>query len=239
MQPPWGHRNSCCRVVPDCYRKNFPVQLKSHRSHDIVLLCIDCHDVAHTAAERLKRSIASTYNVPVQPRHSAPDERPGDDAAWPDAGATAAAAASDAGVALEGGAGASEVGDGKADDASGKCDAGIREASDETLAVEGRPGPLSIRKAALTLERQTQLPAGRRREFEREIIRCGRADCGRAVATVLRTISPAHARSGGLGAPRSRDCCCETSMTERAVSGWWCSAGRASRRLPAGNECQR
>lgn len=35
------------RVVPACYRRNFPVQWKSHRSHDIVLLCVDCHHVAH------------------------------------------------------------------------------------------------------------------------------------------------------------------------------------------------
>jgi hypothetical protein len=33
------------RVVPACYRRCFPAHLKSHRSHDIVLLCIDCHQV--------------------------------------------------------------------------------------------------------------------------------------------------------------------------------------------------
>jgi hypothetical protein len=34
-----------CRVVPACYRRCFPAHLKSHRSHDIVLLCVDCHQV--------------------------------------------------------------------------------------------------------------------------------------------------------------------------------------------------
>jgi cobalt/nickel-transporting P-type ATPase D len=34
------------RVVPACYRRSFPVHMKSHRSHDIVLLCVDCHHVA-------------------------------------------------------------------------------------------------------------------------------------------------------------------------------------------------
>lgn len=33
------------RVVPACYRRCFPTHLKSHRSHDIVLLCLDCHQV--------------------------------------------------------------------------------------------------------------------------------------------------------------------------------------------------
>lgn len=35
------------RVVPSCYRRAMPVHLKSHRSHDVVLLCVTCHEVAH------------------------------------------------------------------------------------------------------------------------------------------------------------------------------------------------
>ena len=46
------------QVVPACYRRAFPVHLKSHRSHDVVLLCFDCHEVASKAAERLKGTIA-------------------------------------------------------------------------------------------------------------------------------------------------------------------------------------
>ncbi len=34
------------RVLPACYRKHMPPELKSHRSHDVVLLCIDCHEKA-------------------------------------------------------------------------------------------------------------------------------------------------------------------------------------------------
>ena len=41
--------------------------MKSHRSHDIVLLCIDCHMLAHTAAEHLKRAFAIRYSVPLYP----------------------------------------------------------------------------------------------------------------------------------------------------------------------------
>ena len=35
------------RVVPSCYRRALPIHLKSHRSHDVVLLCVTCHEVAH------------------------------------------------------------------------------------------------------------------------------------------------------------------------------------------------
>ncbi|CAI5532785.1 unnamed protein product [Closterium sp. Naga37s-1] len=53
------------RLVPSCYRHAFPEHLKSHRSHDIVLLCVDCHDVAHRAAEIFKREVARRFGVPL------------------------------------------------------------------------------------------------------------------------------------------------------------------------------
>lgn len=37
------NRISKFNVVPHSYRKFFPVDLKSHSSHDIVLLCTRCH----------------------------------------------------------------------------------------------------------------------------------------------------------------------------------------------------
>ena len=33
-------------VVPTLYRTHFPDALKSHRSHDVLLLCFDCHNKA-------------------------------------------------------------------------------------------------------------------------------------------------------------------------------------------------
>lgn len=33
-------------VIPTLYRQHFPDELKSHRSHDIVLLCFTCHEQA-------------------------------------------------------------------------------------------------------------------------------------------------------------------------------------------------
>ncbi|GAB4817041.1 hypothetical protein N2152v2_004087 [Parachlorella kessleri] len=60
-------KNNKYRVVPSCYRRAMPVHLKSHRSHDVVLLCVTCHEVAHGAAEKLKRRIAAEYGIPLFP----------------------------------------------------------------------------------------------------------------------------------------------------------------------------
>lgn len=47
--------------------QHFPEHLKSHRSHDIVLLCVDCHEVAHKATERHKKLVARKFGVPLIP----------------------------------------------------------------------------------------------------------------------------------------------------------------------------
>lgn len=53
------------RIIPSCYRMHFPEHLKSHRSHDIVLLCVDCHEIAHAAAEKYKKKIAAEFGIPL------------------------------------------------------------------------------------------------------------------------------------------------------------------------------
>ncbi|XP_038887745.1 protein RRP6-like 3 [Benincasa hispida] len=53
------------RIIPSCYRIHFPEHLKSHRSHDIVLLCVDCHEAAHAAAEKHKRELAAEFGIPL------------------------------------------------------------------------------------------------------------------------------------------------------------------------------
>lgn len=53
------------RIIPSCYRMHFPEHLKSHRSHDIVLLCVDCHEVAHASAEKYKKQIAKEFGIPL------------------------------------------------------------------------------------------------------------------------------------------------------------------------------
>ena len=70
-QPGCEHNDSAstarsrCRIVPDCYRKHFPTSMKSHRSHDIVLLCVPCHMAALAAAERTKQALATEQDVPL------------------------------------------------------------------------------------------------------------------------------------------------------------------------------
>lgn len=52
-------------IVPLLYRQHFPHSFKSHRSHDVVLLCLECHDNANKETEKLKLEIAEKYNVPI------------------------------------------------------------------------------------------------------------------------------------------------------------------------------
>lgn len=53
------------RIIPSCYRMHFPEHMKSHRSHDIVLVCVDCHEVAHASAEKYKKQIAAEFEIPL------------------------------------------------------------------------------------------------------------------------------------------------------------------------------
>jgi len=55
------------RVVPACYRRQFPIHLKSHRSHDVVLLCVRCHQTALKVSELTKRDIAQHLGIPLEP----------------------------------------------------------------------------------------------------------------------------------------------------------------------------
>ena len=56
------------RVVPSCYRRALPEKFKSHRSHDVVLLCVGCHERAQREAERTKREVSIEYEVPLFPQ---------------------------------------------------------------------------------------------------------------------------------------------------------------------------
>ncbi len=53
-------------VVPYCYRKFLPDKLKTHNFHDVVLLCVDCHDVYEREfADNLKIKISKKYKAPI------------------------------------------------------------------------------------------------------------------------------------------------------------------------------
>ena len=54
--------------VPYCFRKHFPDHLKSHTSHDVLLLCRECHNKYEVVADQLKKELSSQYDVQLQSR---------------------------------------------------------------------------------------------------------------------------------------------------------------------------
>lgn len=52
-------------IVPKEYRKFFPVVLKSHSSHDILLMCLECHRDSHMSDNILRQRLAILCNAPL------------------------------------------------------------------------------------------------------------------------------------------------------------------------------
>eukprot|EP00887_Chlorella_sp_A99_P000972 scaffold5.g972.t1 len=130
------------RVIPSCYRRAFPLHMKSHRSHDIVLLCVGCHEVACTASEQLKRQLALETGIPLLPP-LAPHRGGG--------GASSTAAN-----------GAPEAANGTA---SGTHSAASAAAT--TSAEERQLHPYHVRRCAMALQgHAADIPPAKRREME-------------------------------------------------------------------------
>ncbi|KAH0480763.1 MAG: uncharacterized protein KVP18_002282 [Porospora cf. gigantea A] len=53
-------------VIPSCYRQHFPEAYKSHGSHDVVLLCVACHQTANDKYQIMKAQLSLEYHVPLQ-----------------------------------------------------------------------------------------------------------------------------------------------------------------------------
>ncbi|KXZ46857.1 hypothetical protein GPECTOR_40g591 [Gonium pectorale] len=177
------------RVLPACYRRPMPPSLKSHRSHDVVLLCIDCHERAQKASGRMKRQVAADYGVPLMPPR-VPIQQPaaagapargggGGEAQKPErqnSGGGDSDAESDAEGGSDGGGrgdGASAAGsqgrDGAGRSGSGGGVAGGPDEAEE----EGLPGgihPSAARRAALALQKNGgHMPPARIRHLEATI----------------------------------------------------------------------
>lgn len=56
--------------VPYVFRKNFPPNHKSHLSHDVVILCVPCHNKYEHKAGEFKKEIAREYGL--DPDYSTP-----------------------------------------------------------------------------------------------------------------------------------------------------------------------
>nr|XP_053631172.1 LOW QUALITY PROTEIN: exonuclease 3'-5' domain-containing protein 2-like [Cherax quadricarinatus] len=52
-------------VVPHEYRKHFPDILKDHQSHDVVLLCLECHRLSNLHDNALRHILAKEFNAPI------------------------------------------------------------------------------------------------------------------------------------------------------------------------------
>jgi len=61
-------------VIPHSYRTFFVDELKSHSSHDIVLLCAPCHRKASTAMTSFHKKLLREYNLNEDKTHIIVDE---------------------------------------------------------------------------------------------------------------------------------------------------------------------
>nr|XP_013815030.1 PREDICTED: exonuclease 3'-5' domain-containing protein 2-like isoform X2 [Apteryx mantelli mantelli] len=62
-----GKRESYIRknVVPHEYRRHFPIQMKDHNSHDVLLLCTSCHAISNYYDNHLKQQLAEEFSAPI------------------------------------------------------------------------------------------------------------------------------------------------------------------------------
>ncbi|XP_066464585.1 exonuclease 3'-5' domain-containing protein 2 [Eleutherodactylus coqui] len=62
-----GKRESYIRknIVPHEYRRHFPIQMKDHNSHDVLLLCTSCHAVSNYYDNNLKQQLAVEFSAPI------------------------------------------------------------------------------------------------------------------------------------------------------------------------------
>lgn len=52
---------SAHHVVPRCFRRHFPPEIKNHNSADVLALCIACHNYYETFAEKLKAELVPEF----------------------------------------------------------------------------------------------------------------------------------------------------------------------------------
>ncbi|XP_013822706.1 PREDICTED: exonuclease 3'-5' domain-containing protein 2 isoform X1 [Capra hircus] len=62
-----GKKDSYIRknVIPHEYRKHFPIEMKDHNSHDVLLLCTSCHAISNYYDNHLKQQLAREFQAPI------------------------------------------------------------------------------------------------------------------------------------------------------------------------------
>ncbi len=53
-------------IVPFCYRRTLSEEKKEHNYHDILILCIKCHNIYERLADKLKIELANEYDAPLE-----------------------------------------------------------------------------------------------------------------------------------------------------------------------------
>lgn len=52
-------------IVPHEYRKEFPEVMRDHQSHDVLLLCVSCHQRSNLKDIKLRQELAQMCNAPI------------------------------------------------------------------------------------------------------------------------------------------------------------------------------
>ena len=52
-------------MIPHEYRKHFPIEMKDHNSHDVLLLCTSCHAISNYYDNHLKQQLAREFQAPI------------------------------------------------------------------------------------------------------------------------------------------------------------------------------
>jgi hypothetical protein len=52
-------------VVPSVYRRHLPAEVKDHSHHDVLLMCLACHEKYEGEADRLKADLGQEHGVPL------------------------------------------------------------------------------------------------------------------------------------------------------------------------------
>lgn len=58
-------------VVPHEYRRHFPEYLKKHSSHDVILLCLRCHQLSSAYDNIVRFDLAEKYDAPITNKSNA------------------------------------------------------------------------------------------------------------------------------------------------------------------------
>lgn len=64
-----GKENKLSRhhVVPHCFRRHMPEEIKCHSYHDVLLLCMWCHESYERFADKLKVELSKKHNINQHP----------------------------------------------------------------------------------------------------------------------------------------------------------------------------